>query len=662
MRKQRSVRRLTGLLTVVAAGAIVLAACGSNSPNSAGSNTNSNKTTTSTSAPVIKGGTVTWAEPPSGAPNYILPFMSLQYFSVSNISEFQYMMYRPLYWFGQGNTPALNNKLSVANAPVYNTGAKTITITLKPWKWSNGESVDAKDVMFWMNMLKAQATGWAAWAPGSTNFPQNVTDVTVTNPHTLVFHLNGTYNDYWFTYNELSQVTPLPLAWDKTSASAPSGSGGCANASYSSIKTSINAKGTLTDISATAKKCAAVYTFLANKQNAGAEATYASNPLWKVVDGPWSLQTFDATTGRLSFVPNPSYSGSPKPIISQFVELPFTTDTAEYSQLQSGSVDVGYIPAQDVPKFSGKAFVNGSPVAGTNPSSLTGYTLSPLYSWGINYFVLNFTNSQDGAGPILKQLYVRQAMQTLMNQDLWIKIYWSGYAVPTYGPVPVLPPNSFASPGETNNPYPYSPSHAKQLLSSHGWHVVPNGTSTCVKPGTGSTDCGAGIPAGAKMSFNYLWATGQASLEAQLKSMKTSWAQAGININLQGKQFADVIGAATPCKPGAACQWDIANWGGGWSYAPDFYPTGEEIFETGAGSNSGNYSDPINDANIKATQTETGLPPMVKYENYLARQLPVIWQPNPAYSLTEIKSGICGVTPQQPTLNLVPEYWYRCKG
>ena len=36
-------------------------------------------------------------------PNYIFPFMSLAFFSVTNINQFQYLMYRPLYWFGNGH-------------------------------------------------------------------------------------------------------------------------------------------------------------------------------------------------------------------------------------------------------------------------------------------------------------------------------------------------------------------------------------------------------------------------------------------------------------------------------------------------------------------------------------------------------------------------------
>ena len=67
------------------------------------------------------GGTVRWAEPPSTPPTYIFPFMSPQNSSVNNISQFQYLMYRPLYMFGfpQNNKTTLNPTLSLASLPSY---------------------------------------------------------------------------------------------------------------------------------------------------------------------------------------------------------------------------------------------------------------------------------------------------------------------------------------------------------------------------------------------------------------------------------------------------------------------------------------------------------------------------------------------------------------
>ena len=81
----------------------------------------------STSTPTV----ATWAEQPQTPPNYIFPFMSVTYFSVANINEFQYLMYRPLYWFGNGTTPSLNASLSVANQPKYTNKAETLTVKLK---------------------------------------------------------------------------------------------------------------------------------------------------------------------------------------------------------------------------------------------------------------------------------------------------------------------------------------------------------------------------------------------------------------------------------------------------------------------------------------------------------------------------------------------------
>jgi peptide/nickel transport system substrate-binding protein len=479
---------------------------------------------------------------------------------------------------------------------------------------------------------------------------------------TVTFTLDATYSSYWFTYNELSQVTPLPVAWDITSAGAKPGSGGCSGASYTSVKAPISATtGALADVSTSAKACAAVFAFLSGKTEAGDLGTYASNPLWQVVDGPFRLTAYDATDGGATVVPNKQYSGPVKPSLDKLVMAPFTTDSAEFNVLQSGNkINIGYVPPQNVPVYRGKTWCATGPCVGANNAQLAAnYNLSPLYGWAINYFPLNFTNPTSGS--IFKQLYIRQAMQSLMNQTLWIQLYESGYGVPDYGPVPVIPPTDFASAQESTNPYPYNPAHARALLSSHGWNVVKNGLTTCVKPGKAADECGAGIPKGAPLSFNYLYYNGAVSFNSQIQELQSSWAQAGIKVILAGKSFGDVVGVALPCSSGKACPWDIANWGGGWTYAPDYYPTGEEIFTTGAGSNSGDYSDATADKLIVDTNVSSSLSSLHTYENYLSQQLPVIWQPEGAYQLTEIGKNVCGVLPQNILLTWVAEDWYFCK-
>jgi peptide/nickel transport system substrate-binding protein len=580
--------------------------------------------------------TATYAELPQAQPNYIFPFMNLAFFSVYNISEFQQLMYRPLYWFGNGSTPNLNLSISLAQSPTYATDSKSVVINLDPYKWSNGETVTAENVMFWMNMLHAEKANWAGYSSGA--LPDDLASIVVNSPTQLTFNLTAPVNTYWFTYNELSQITPMPNAWDITAKGGAPNSGGCAAGAYGTVDT----------------QCKAVYTFLSKqsgydpnnpKAANNSLSTYATNPIWQVVDGPWKLSSFNAS-GNITFVPNPSYSGPIKPTLTKFIELPFTTDDAEFNALVGGKVDVGYLPVQDVTKPTTNALK-----AGANNPRLTNFTMDPLYSWSINYFPYNF-HAKGTAGKIFSQLYFRQAVQYLVDQPLYIKKIFKGYGVGTYGPVPVTPANAFVSQEVQDNPLKYNPTMAVSLLKSHGWKVVPGGTSTCSSPGTAANECGAGIPAGAKLSFNLQFASGTASTTQLMNAEKSSWAQAGIDMNLSQASFNTVIGNAVPCK---SCSWQLENWGAGWIFAPDFYPSGESIFQTGAGSNSGNYSDPTNDANITATNVTQA--PLTQYENYLAEQVPVIWQPNQVTTLTEIRNTLTGVTPQNPLEAITPENW-----
>ena len=425
--------------------ALALAACSSSGGGSASPGASS---TGATGAKVI-GGTATYALPPNSAPNYIFPFASSTYFSTVNFAEFQYLMYRPLYWFGNGASPTLNSSLSLADPPVYN--GRQVTITLKGWKWSNGETVNADDLEFWIHMMQAVAQGdWGDYVPGL--FPSNISNVKVTGPLTLTMTMDKAYNPTWFTDNELSQLTPMPMAWDKTAAGA-------------------------SDCTAVVADCAKVYAYLDSQSKS--LSTWVSSPLWSVVDGPWKLASFNAD-GNSTFVPNPTYSGPVKPTLAKFEELPFTTESAEYNVLQAGAagagqkIDVGYIPTTDTPTKPANATVGANPV--------NGYTLAPLIEWAINYFPINF-QSTTGNGPVNKQLYFRQALQDLMNQKAVIDGPLHGYGAYTVGPVGTYPATSYLSAlGQQGDPFPYNPTKAKELLTSHGWNVVPNGITTCAGP------------------------------------------------------------------------------------------------------------------------------------------------------------------------------------
>ena len=313
--------------------------------------------------------------------------------------------------------------------------------------------------------------------------------------------------------------------------------------------------------------------------------------------------------------------------------------------LRQGGVYYGYLPFQDV---SQRGYL-----------SQHGYTFDPWISWSINYIPMNMTNPT--SGPIFRQLYFRQAVQHLVDQKTMISNIFKGYANPTYGPVPVKPASPFVTSFERSNPYPFDSSAAVKLLKDNGWNVVPDGVSTCANPGTGKGQCGQGVAAGAKASFSFLYSSGQQIYSQVSQVLKSALAKAGIQINVSQAPFNTVISTATPCKPGEACSWDMAFWGGGWVYAPDFYPTGDELWSTDAGSNSGGYSNPTNDANTEATLASNDVKPLNTYEDFLAKDLPVIWFPNQDFELTEVKTNLKGVFPQDPLLAITPENWYFTK-
>jgi peptide/nickel transport system substrate-binding protein len=608
MKQRRRTPRLAGL-AVLAAAALVATACGGSSGNSPAAG-----------GTAVKGGTATVPFLTGTQPNWIFPFESLAYFSTYN-GNMQGMMYRPLYWFGGENTsPTLDASLSTASLPVYSNGGKTVTITLKGWKWSDGETVGAQDVIFWLHMMEAEYQNWAAFVTGG--IPQNITSMAATGPDQVTLQLNKPYSSLWYTYNELSQVTPMPMAWDVTSLGAKPGSGGCT-----------------TDTAADHwAKCKAVYSFLTAQ--AKDTSSYVSSPLWSVVDGPWRLKAF-SSSGADSFVPNPKYSGSPKPRLAEVKFATYTSDTAVYTALQSGSLDYGEIPPTDLP-----AKPVNQVLPSTNP--LPNYNLQPDYLYRFAYFQVNFKNP--ALGPAFRQLYVRQALEYVSDQAGVARSIDRGYAYVTTGPVPTEPPNKWVPPIERGaGPYPFSIAKATSLLTGHGW-TEQSGVMTCTDP----AKCGPGIAKGTQLKMTLDYSTGTPETAQEVQVYKSDAAKAGIAVNAVGQTFNTIIGEAVPSNK----SWQGAMYGT-WVYAPDYEPTGGEIFATGAGSNGGSYSDPTMDKLINETHTSGSMTIFDQYATYAAQQLPYIWMSDP-YHVIAVAKNMHGVV-QNPLSTLLPEYWYFTK-
>jgi len=272
---------------------------------------------------------------------------------------------------------------------------------------------------------------------------------------------------------------------------------------------------------------------------------------------------------------------------------------------------------------------------------------------------VNF-QSTTGNGPIIKQLYFREALAYLMNQQAIINGPLRGYGLFTVGPVGSHPTTTYLSAqGKTGDPFPYNPTKAESLLSSNGWKVVANGSTTCQTP----SKCGPGVKQGQPLTFTLPYATGINWIAQEMSQLQSNAAGVGIKLSLDPKPFNQVTAlAAGNCVVAhISCNWDMGNWGGGWTFVPDYYPSGETLFQSGSGANSGGYTNAQNDSLINQTLTNNSTGPLFQWQDYLAQQLPVVWQPNGVYQLTEIVNNLGGVIPQSTTLNLNPEEWFFTK-
>jgi peptide/nickel transport system substrate-binding protein len=646
----RTLWRTVGALTALALVALLVSACGSSGGSSGSGTTPSGGTAsvnikqtgvgltqpTTGSGSRIKGGTVTYAEAPGAPPNYIFPMYSPQYCDVNNIGQLNQMLYRPLYWYGDNYSPTIDYGASIGKKPQFSNGNKTITIHLNHYMWSDGEQVSARDLVFWINVMKADpAKEWCNYAPG--RFPDNVASYKALNTTTFQMTLNGSYNPTWVIYNELSQLTPMPIAWDRTSLSQPVPSPTAAN---------------LPDT--TKAGAGAVYDFL-NTQGQKI-ATWGGSPLWSVVDGPWKVQS-TTTNGGVTFVPNSTYSGSPKAALSKFIEVPFTSESALVNQIKSqgtSSLNVAYIPSQYQPL--------------TSSFEKEGYGVNMASSYETDFMVIN--HNAPKVGVIFQQLYARQALQHLIDQTGWISHFLHGTATPTYGPAPLAPPSPLVSHDVESNAYPFSVAAATELLKDNGWKVMPGGQSTCQKPGTGAGECGAGVKPGQPFAFTVNYESDVSSVSEEMEDFQSQASKVGIKILLETHPFDDVAEQTEHCAAGTpTCDWDADNYGAGWLYGPSYYPTGETLFASTSNANFSNNADPKMDKLIDNTlyaKPSAERAAMAAFVKYASEQVPYLWTPDSigAYGTptagTLVDKKIGGFTANAFGA-LTPEDWFLTK-
>lgn len=582
---------------VVSAGTLLLAGCsGSSGGSSSGSRTS-----------------VNYALPANFTPNWILPIGTAAHLNTNNISIAN-TLWEPLVAYdGSTGSIAWNKKGSIATAAVFAADHKSVTITLGDRHWSDGKPVTSRDVEFWFNLIKANKAQWAGYNPGKA--PDNWTSFKTVDTQHFTIAFDKAYNDQWMLANELSAITPLPQhVWDKTAAGAQ-----------------------VTDADRTAAGAQQVWTYLntAAKSISG----YASDPLWKTISGPYAVKSF-ATSGKVVLSANAKYDGGEKPGIPTVNLLPFTTADAEKNALRSGSVDYGYIEATDLDQKA--------------QFTAQGYKVEPWSGWAITYMPYNFNNPEMGA--VFKQLYARQAVQRSIDQASLAKVVFNGTAVPGYGPVPQAQTSGFVSDVQKANPYPFSTSAARALLTGHGWSEQ-GGVMVCTSPGTGAAQCGAGVAKGTKFEMRVLSQSGSAVTDNMMSAVQSSLAESGIKFSIKTAPVNSVLSQTPQCTSGQSiCSWQLSFFGTAGSWYFSAFPTGDSLFQSKGGSNFGSYSNADADKLITASTTSGSDAAVQEYSAALAKDLPVIWLPEPDYQISVIKNGLGGFS-QDSLANFHPAQW-----
>jgi peptide/nickel transport system substrate-binding protein len=574
------------------------------------------------------GGVVTIAEPPGAGPTYIFPIYPAADASVSTTLEFQQYMWRSLWWSPKGVAPVIDYSQSIAGPPVYSNANKTVTVHLDPgWKWSDGTPITSKDLAFDYWLLEGAVNKTVGGSPANYGdytpglYPDNVTSVATPNASTFVINFNKGYNQNFIFLEELAVLEPLPFhAWAKTSVGGPI-------IPFNNLK-----------------NAAAIYKFLNAQSNK--LSTYGSNPLWQVVDGPFKITSFDPATDGNTLVANPAYTGPVKPRLAGIDDVAFTSTSAEFDQLLTGKLDVGFIDFSDLPQA---------------PSLVShGYSVFGYPDFGFAYVGYNFKDPTGDFDHIISQIYVRQVLAHLQDEPAEIKSrgLYDGAAGQAYGPVPAIPVSPFTPPNALSNPYPFSIAEAAKQLTNHGWKVVPNGTTTCQNAGSGPKQCGAGIPQGTPMKWNLYYASDATITEGLVEAWVSNLKQVGIDVTLGSKTFNYITGELSDVSAPANDKiWAMEDFGG---FTDDYYPTTNELFNTTGSFNQGGFSNPALDQDIINSEFSPSNTAVQKELTLVTYLQPGLFQPNEdrlrAFSdkLSGPAASFFDATQEQYS----PEYWY----
>jgi peptide/nickel transport system substrate-binding protein len=538
----------------------------------------------------------------------------------SDTFQFVTDMYIPLYYGPKGATPALDESHSAALPAKFSNGDKTVTITIKPGlKWSDGSPVDGQDVAFYYYVLKAALNTKLGGSPANwcqyvsnTQFPFNVKSLTYSG-NTVVMHLTHSVNPTWFVDNQLQDtnggVYPLPATdWNVDSSGNK-----------------------ITDWATNPADAFKIYSNLNNTNGADSVSQFATSPLWQVVDGGFKLKSFDATNSSFVMTPNKNYGLSPKPNFT-FEDNTYTSETALLDAMESGSVEIGQIDA-------------GTQLGSLPTLTRDGFDTFGAPQWGWWGPFLNYKDKTNHFNKVVAQPYIRGVFAELVNQKAIVTGAYHGWAVPAYGPVASAPKSPYVSAKATKPVFKYNPAKAKATLVAHGWRVKPGGTTTCAKPGSGASECGAGIPKGTPIKF--VWATQPESAAAtgviEAEAFESQAKKLGIDVTIQYKTFSFLTSNYNDQNPAAKKyfnDWGANGYGGIFT---DYYPTEDGVINTTGSLNMGAYSSPTANRLMAKSVVSPSANAITREVSYFTHNEPVLYMPEQDW-VTAVSNKVGGTT------------------
>jgi peptide/nickel transport system substrate-binding protein len=225
-----------------------------------------------------------------GTPPTSVPELNFFFAGSTYDSEALGIMYYGLLWINREHqidfSRSLATKIDVSKDDT------VFTVSLKPWKWSDGQPVTSADVKYTFDMIKKLGPTFLDYGIGG--IPTVVKSFKLLGPEQFQITTIHPVNPDWFELAGLSILTPMPKhVWGQYSVNQ-----------------------------------------LFRRQS--------TPSMFKVVDGPFRLISFKI--GRhIVFGPNPTYQGH-KPQIHRFIMKFLHSSGAEIEGLRTGSLDMSNLP------------------------------------------------------------------------------------------------------------------------------------------------------------------------------------------------------------------------------------------------------------------------------------------------------------------------------